>query len=263
MKKNKKGFTLIELIVVMAILTILMTAIFTMFNPVSKFYVNAADTDKRYSAIHGINNYIIDNVKFAKGVYVFANVDNIDTIKLKKSDGTGYEYIYQRFLKDSGFDPTLSTDRDKINIIALYEDTAKTDTWSDGTSCKGRVYKVRGIDNSSYSVGKYFDNEYQALGKGYYGKYNYDFSMTGTLNYDTTPTTVSSNNSELVINTEMSDSSSKITDITSRIQYLNVGKSGAGSFYYFDPTTTPQTTPIDVQGTLPAGNNIFIMYVMP
>lgn len=262
MKKNKKGFTLIELIVVMAILSILMASIFAFFKPVDKIFSNIQVTDKRMTSAQGINDYINNSVKFAKSVYVFANVDNIDHIKLKKADGSGSEYIFERFSKDSNLDLSVTGNKEKIQFIALYEDSAKADTWSDGTNCTGRVYRVRGL-SGSYTMGKYFDNEYEALGKGYYGKYNYDFSMSGTVNNSGTTVTVNSSNNELVINTEMKDSTSSIADVTSTIKYLNVGRSGAGSFYYFDASTTPQTTPIDVQGTLPAGNNIFIMYVMP
>lgn len=254
---------MIELIVVMAILSILMTVVFAMFKPVNQFYVNVAEVDKRYSSVQGINDYLCESVKYAQSVYIFNNVNTINGKKLETNppgSPSTYEYIYKRFMIDAGLNISDPNDQKKVKIIAIYAD--KIDTWN-GTDYSGRIYKVNGINGTSLSVGDYFTNQYQIFGKGYYGPYNYKFTMNGAYDYDGTSVNYEADNSKFVIKTEISDISGKITDLVSNTDYINKNKSGAGSFYYFDPTTTPPTLPINVSGTLPAGNNIFIMYVMP
>ena len=268
MKNNKKGFTLIELIVVMAILSILMTAVFALFSPVSKFHINTVDTDKRFTAVQGINDFVEKSVKFAKSVYVVANVDSPNNIKFEK--GGKKEQLHEKMLKEAGLDPVK--DMDKLNIIALYNKTADTSAtssskgtiWSQDPDYKytGRVYRVRGITDKS----DYFKNEYMAFGPAYYGKYSYNFS-TVAHGDDLKPK--ESSDTTLVLQTKIfdhEDNADKILDVelTSKVAYLNSSRSGAGGFKYIDaknPDTFPEgTTGVTASSEHP---NIFIFYINP
>ena len=77
MKKNvKKGFTLAELIVVMAIFSIVMVAVMSLIDPVSKIYKNAAVSEKTYANANSIQTYLQTNLEYAEAVLV-ATSDNI------------------------------------------------------------------------------------------------------------------------------------------------------------------------------------------
>ncbi len=78
MKKLLKGFTLVELIIVMAILTILMTAILAMFKPVRSTYVDATLYENQRTAQNGIVKYITESVRYSTdlGIYSKDQVTN-------------------------------------------------------------------------------------------------------------------------------------------------------------------------------------------
>lgn len=78
MKKILKGFTLIELIIVMAILTILMAAIMRMFKPIRETYVDATLFESQRTAQSGIIQYMNESLRFATdlGVYNESNISN-------------------------------------------------------------------------------------------------------------------------------------------------------------------------------------------
>ncbi|MBR5682465.1 MAG: type II secretion system protein [Ruminococcus sp.] len=77
----KKGFTLTELIVVMAIFSIIMVAVMSLIDPVSRIYKNTAVAERTYANANSIQTYLQTNLEYAEAVVV-ATSDNI-------GDGTG------------------------------------------------------------------------------------------------------------------------------------------------------------------------------
>ena len=74
MKKLLKGFTLIELIVVMAILSILVTGIMQMFKPIRETYIDSALTESRRNTQTGVVTYIAESLRFATDVGIYNSV---------------------------------------------------------------------------------------------------------------------------------------------------------------------------------------------
>ena len=56
MKSKFKGFTLVELILVMAIMSILMLAIMNMFKPIREIYVDSTQYEAQRTAQNGVFN---------------------------------------------------------------------------------------------------------------------------------------------------------------------------------------------------------------
>lgn len=77
--KKTKGFTLIELIIVMAILTILMAAIMQMFKPIRETYVDATLYENQRTVQNGVIQYISESVRYATdmGIYTKNNTSNV------------------------------------------------------------------------------------------------------------------------------------------------------------------------------------------
>lgn len=76
MKKILKGFTLIELIVVMAILVILMAGIMNMFKPIRETYVDATLYESQRTTQNGIVQYITESVRYATDLGVYTKGTN-------------------------------------------------------------------------------------------------------------------------------------------------------------------------------------------
>lgn len=70
MNKIKKGFTLLELIIVMAIFSILMVGVMALIKPVSNMFKNTAISEKTYSYANNIQQYLQTKLEYAEDVYV-------------------------------------------------------------------------------------------------------------------------------------------------------------------------------------------------
>lgn len=77
--KKMKGFTLLELIIVMAILSILMTAVIRMFKPIRETYVDATMVEAQRTAQNGIVQYISESVRFSTdlGIYNYSGSGSV------------------------------------------------------------------------------------------------------------------------------------------------------------------------------------------
>lgn len=75
MKKKLKGFTLVELVIVMAMLTIIMYSVTQLVDPVSKYFVRSSNFESTTACIDNITRAIEGNLQYADRVRAFANTD--------------------------------------------------------------------------------------------------------------------------------------------------------------------------------------------
>ena len=73
MKSKLKGFTLVELIIVMAIMSILMLAIMKMFQPIRDTYVDTTQYEAQRTAQNGVIQYITESVRYATDMGIYNN----------------------------------------------------------------------------------------------------------------------------------------------------------------------------------------------
>lgn len=73
MKNKLKGFTLVELIVVMALMSILMVAIMNMWKPVRETYVDSTQYEAQRTAQNGVVQYITESVRFAADMGIYTD----------------------------------------------------------------------------------------------------------------------------------------------------------------------------------------------
>lgn len=71
MRKNKKGFTLVELIVVMALMSVIMLAIMYIMGPARKYYARTENNKNEEAVCIGVSNVISDEIKYARNVRVY------------------------------------------------------------------------------------------------------------------------------------------------------------------------------------------------
>ncbi|MDE6709506.1 MAG: type II secretion system GspH family protein [Oscillospiraceae bacterium] len=76
MKNKLKGFTLVELVVVMALMSILMLAIMNMFKPIRETYVDTTQYEAQRTAQNGVIKYITESVRFSTDMGIYNNVSS-------------------------------------------------------------------------------------------------------------------------------------------------------------------------------------------
>lgn len=74
-KRVQKGFTLIELIIVMALFSIVMYGVLQFLDPVTKFFVRSSNFETTTSCIDNMKRAIEGNLKYADRVRAFAGFD--------------------------------------------------------------------------------------------------------------------------------------------------------------------------------------------
>lgn len=96
MKNKTKGFTLVELIVVMAIMSIIMAGVMQLFKPMRTIFVDTTQYETQRNAQNGIIKYITESVRFATdmGIYDTSNANSTPSVP---SAAKAAEYLAEEF----------------------------------------------------------------------------------------------------------------------------------------------------------------------
>lgn len=281
--KKIKGFTLVELIIVMAILAILMTAIIQLFKPIRDTYVDATLYESQRTTQNGVVTYISESIRFATDLGLYSSTKSASSTADKAVDEFTKKYIDKY-----GVDPSKTTDVKKAikkNAQIIVIDNPKIDTTDRSNPSKnpkaylfnnryytGRILRRKlpgnetsvveptGTDIAKSSQAPYWR---EALGSAYYGDRDYyvSFDVSGAVS-DGIGITVAS-----VVNTKAKSGSgkntvdttdlSKMVHVSGSVQCKNLfagehGVKNAGVFdtEFFDSGT--QVTP---------GTKIYIVYL--
>ncbi len=70
-KRTKKGFTLIELIIVMAVFTILMIAVMSIINPLNKIVKRASLQEANTAAVDNVKRYMENTIRYSDCIEVY------------------------------------------------------------------------------------------------------------------------------------------------------------------------------------------------
>lgn len=252
--KKLKGFTLIELIVVMAIMTILMAAIMNMMTPIRSTYVESTYYENERNTQSGISQYISESVRYATNLGIYTD-DKTAPSGTSPSYISGVQAAIAQFKAETGI-----TDEKKINVITIDNKTAYE---YNNTKYYGRLVRTKPITSGSYNSNAAIagtDQARLALGAAYYGDNTYSISLTPTttgikvqvssLITDSLKSKTKQNDQDLSI----SDVSGKtmVTTETETVCYnlTAVANPGVFSTTYAGTTTT-------------AGKNTYIIFTLP
>lgn len=86
--KKVKGFTLVELIIVMLIISILMAAIMQMFKPIRTTYVDTVLNETQRTSQNGVIQYVTESVRFANDMGIYTKGKTYSRAAGKNYDGT-------------------------------------------------------------------------------------------------------------------------------------------------------------------------------
>lgn len=128
MKKKLKGFTLVELIMVLALFSIIMYSVLQLMDPVSKFFVRSSNYESNTSCIDNIKRVVEGNLKYAnriQAVYGYKPYNDRDkadiSADVKTRVGAFYEkYFQNRKATDSaGYIYVLALDNTSLSDAKL------------------------------------------------------------------------------------------------------------------------------------------------
>lgn len=186
--KSLKGFTLIELIVVMAILVSLMTAILQLMEPVQEAYRDSTIYEQQRTVENGIISYIAESTRYAKAISIIDQNVSIDTDNNGSPDITpnNLNAAANYFINKNGL-----TVADYKNIEVIVIDRSTKFKYK-GKDVQGRLVRIRGLGTSSLDVPSWgatvteSDLEsaswntrkcYLAMGPEYYGDMSFDIIL--------------------------------------------------------------------------------------
>ena len=186
MKKTFKAFTLIELIIFMAILTILMAAIMQMMKPIRATYVDSTLYEAQRSTQSGIVKYISESIRYATDVGIYTQGASNNEYDVSKRVTTSHafsgdaEAAVIKFKKETGV-----TDDKLIRVITI--DNKNEYTYG-GKKFKGRLLVSRPVttstDNTTSTtiqnadiIGAGAGNSRLALGAAYYGSHSFSINV--------------------------------------------------------------------------------------
>ena len=141
MKNKFKGFTLVELIIVMAIMSILMLAIMNMFKPIREIYVDSTQYESQRTAQNGVVQYVTESVRFATDMGVYNDVSTAQAAA---------KAFAEAYCDANGYD---KTDAGNLNKIYKHVEIMIIDnkTTHYGKNFTGRLIR-RKVDGTSSSV---------------------------------------------------------------------------------------------------------------
>ncbi len=192
MKKVLKAFTLIELIIVMAILVILMSAIMNMFKPIRETYVDATLYESQRTAQNGIVQYMTESIRYATDLGIYTkNINGVNTVT------DAVTHFNKSYLKANGIDPDDPANSTKVadtleeikrNAEVIIIDYSYNYEFNGG-DYTGRILRRKFEKETvgGVAANKELTNDAEnpnkknacrlALGDAYYGKSNYTISL--------------------------------------------------------------------------------------
>lgn len=160
--KKIKGFTLIELIIVMAVMSILLIGIMQMMKPIRGTFVDSTYYEAQRNTQNGVITYLSENLRYATnvGIYTSGTVGSaIDDFKNNVVDNTYAE--------------------NEIHVITI--DNKRDYTYNGATGFRGRVI-VNKPTATGYDKTKADDptsnSARVALSEAYYGDCSYSINIT-------------------------------------------------------------------------------------
>lgn len=217
MKSKLKGFTLVELIVVMALMSILMVAIMNMFKPIRDVYVDSTQYEAQRTAQNGVIQYVTESVRFATDMGVYNNVSNAQAAA---------KAFAEAYCDANGYS---KTDTDNLKNIYKHVEIIVVDnkTTHYSKNFSGRLIR-RKVDGTSTSIKEPVfsganniiapsaSNMWRtALGEAYYGENTYYITLdtSGSADGMLTVNVVSTRNGKR----DISNADMKNTDVSSNI----------------------------------------------
>ncbi len=265
--KKIKGFTLVELIIVMAILAILMSAIMQMFKPIRETYIDSTLYETQRTSQGGVIQYITESVRFATDMGIYN-----DGITSASAAVTAFAdaYCAANNITDAAIKTNITNElKENADMIVI----DNTDTTYGGKTCYGRLIR-RKIDGTQVLFTDYRTETAKArmaLGAPYYDDNTYSISLdvsdkvNGMLGVTVASTTNHGgrvlDKNQLNADGSFNTASSKVISSTGEVLCRNLTGATSGGTNLGVSTVGMYDTDKFVGGSTTKGKNTYIVFI--
>ncbi len=163
MKQRLKGFTLIELVIVMALFSLIMFSVLQLLVPVSQFFVRSANFENTTSCLDNMKRAIEGNLKYADRVRLYVDYQpyDADAAAIHDSDAEGdyrpsadmirhVQNFYDEFFGRNKSHSNIVTETNRAfnRLAANNDDTIASEAIRQYIDCRGTIY-VMVFDNTA------------------------------------------------------------------------------------------------------------------
>lgn len=184
--KKLKGFTLIELIIVMALMVSILTAILQLMDPVQEAYRDSTIYEQQRTVENSIISYIAESTRYAKAISILDQGVNADTDKNGSGD---FNIANLQSAANYFIDKNNLKAADYPNIQVIVIDRS-TEFEYKNTTVKGRIIRIKGLPGGNAPTWGSTVTEsdlqgsdwntaarYVAMGPSYYGDMSFDIIL--------------------------------------------------------------------------------------
>jgi prepilin-type N-terminal cleavage/methylation domain-containing protein len=165
MKYKVKAFTLIELIVVMAIVAIMMAAIMKFFEPIRVIYNDATFYEQRRSVTNSMVKYTTESIRYAKYLGIYSQNEVGAHGGDPAASATAAASLFKTKFGPTGLNVTIPPSA-TVNVIELDYHNIYDVAKYNNKFYSGRLYRSKlNISGSAPVV----NNSHLAFGTNYYG----------------------------------------------------------------------------------------------
>ncbi|MCQ2490377.1 MAG: prepilin-type N-terminal cleavage/methylation domain-containing protein [Ruminococcus sp.] len=144
-KRKQKGFTLVELLIVLAVFSIILTLVMSFVDPVSKLMTKTSVRERTASYVDNIGDYIDKSVRYSKFIRVYkgdyGNRGDYAVISEKEAVQAFADDFFDNALADDG-----TPLKGKIHVLSLYNDNMPDSDDKPGVAYE-RTYTFRAGDS--------------------------------------------------------------------------------------------------------------------
>ena len=196
--QNKKGFTLVELIVVVCIFGIILGAILNIIRPTNEIYNDADETMHTNTIGSGLAEYVDDELRYSTNILILENFAGVPEVSTTGKVGNC----------DCQFTNCLVFDNQNLRGANLKNYTGDNDTVAKRMGATGNIIKVSKLNTEGFN----FNNSVVCKGVDFYDKYKFEFNK-----FD---------DSDVMIDNQT-------IDLSANLNNLAEGMSGAKKFNFY------------------------------
>lgn len=183
MKYKFKGFTLVELIIVMALVSLIMLGVMQLFKPVRDDYVNAVQYETQRSAQNGVVKYVTESVRFAADMGIYNNGISSASDAV---NAFATAYCTANSIDSSKEAAVRAAIKKHAEVIIIANDDNNAHTYH-GKKFIGRLIRRKNVGTAtatsvpadpSLKTAAYTNDWRIAMGEAYYGENSFSINLT-------------------------------------------------------------------------------------
>lgn len=170
-KKTLKGFTLIELIIVMAVFSLIMVGALSLIDPVSSINKKASTNERTSAYVDNIQEYLVGSLQYSDNLWVYQGDDTLNT----KQIAFDFKEAFYKNIVNTSDGTTNKYSKNKIRVMTIFN----KDTTLAGVDFKKGQIAVQEVEYTSNDNAPInLSTPVKQLNDAYFNdKYNFDYIL--------------------------------------------------------------------------------------